>query len=396
MSHMVSYSRIPSQDLFPTKGPVAPRQMIGREEEVTALVAQLAGGSHQVLAGPRRTGKTSVCDAAVARLRSSGSYVVSVDLFQVESLTSLAELIARRALTNRSAVKQALPALTRAARRVGRAAQVSATLHHEFGTDIEFAFAPLANRKTPDAQFDFALALLEKLAVADGHSLVLYLDEFQEIEVGGRRFGDPDLLTKKMRAILQRSPHVTCLFAGSIEHMMREIFTPKSRAMYQFAGFFTLDPIDEDDWRRSLRKVYLRDETTITDEALDALLQYSEAAARATMLIAQQSHVVAVEKGSFVVGVTEVIQGLGYAMSAELPTHEGEVSRIRGLRVHALAVAQRLARGEAPYGGDLDDQQVRRALNSLRTAGIAVHIKTGDWRIVDPLLSRYLDGFATY
>ncbi|MGA2875196.1 MAG: ATP-binding protein [Nitrososphaerales archaeon] len=380
--------------MFPTKGPVLPSQLIGRRDEVAALVSQLNAGNHQIVVGPRRTGKTSVCDAASAALRTKKAYVVSVDLFEVDTLNVLAERIALQAISNRPAVKKLLPALRRATARVGKAAQMSATLKHEFGTDIEFAFTPLRSQKTAIDQFDYSLHLLEKLAVSDGHPVVLYLDEFQEIEASGNRFGDPDLIAKKIRAILQRSPHVTCIFAGSIEHMMRGLFASKSRAMYQFGGFFVLSPILNDVWADGLRKVYKADKTSITDAALAHLLEVSGGAARATMLLAQQSHVVAVEKGVFTVDVTEVLQGIDYALAAEQPAHESEIVRIRGMRAHSLSRAQSIARSEPPYAAKLDAKQVGRALESLRKAGLIVQVETREWQFVDPLFRRYLERFS--
>jgi hypothetical protein len=38
------------------------------------------------------------------------------------------------------------------------------------------------------------------------------LDEFQELAGDQQRFGDPHTLTKQVRAVLQRSPHVTFSF----------------------------------------------------------------------------------------------------------------------------------------------------------------------------------------
>jgi hypothetical protein len=393
---MVTYLRIPSQELFPTKGPVSPEQLIGRSDEIASLEAQLRGGSHQILAGPRRTGKTSACDATVARLHAQGFYVVAIDLFQVESLAALAERIVLGAFSNRAPFKRALPAIRRAGRKIGLAARITATLKHEFGTDIEFAFGPGADHKTDGERFEFALNLLEKLATADDHPVVLYLDEFQEIEASDRRFGNPDLITKMMRAILQRSPTVTCLFAGSIEHMLRDIFTTEKRAMFQFGSFVTLAPIDNDAWVDGLRKAYNRDKTLITDAALEILLTASAGVPRATMLLAQQSHLVAVEHGVLAVDASEVYQGIEYAMDAERPTHESEVVRIRNLRAHAFTVAQRIAGGEAPYGRGLGAKTVGRALTSLRDAGMVTQSESRSWQLVDPLLSRYLDQFSVY
>jgi hypothetical protein len=111
------------------------------------------------------------------------------------------------------------------------------------------------------------------------------------------------------------------------------------------------------------------------------------------MLLAQQSHVVAVEKGLFTIDATEVFQGIDYAMAAEQPAHESELVRIRGMRAHAVSIAQRVARAEQPYGAKLDAKQVGRALESLRNSGLAVQVKAGEWQLVDPLFRKYLERF---
>ena len=173
--------------------------------------------------------------------------------------------------------------------------------------------------------------------------LIFYVDEFQEIESSDRRFGEPEHLTKSMRTVLQRSRHVTCLFAGSIEHMMQDFFGANMKALYKFAGFFVVEAIDHDAWIEGLRSAFGKDETSISDAALELILTATRGAPQATMLIAQQTHVVAVAQGQWEVGATEVTQGIEYAQSAELPSHQIEMDRIRGLCVHALTIAPRIA-----------------------------------------------------
>ena len=53
-----------SADLFPTDNPIPASQLIGRADDVEAVVQAMEAGTHLVIAGPRRTGKTSVCEAA--------------------------------------------------------------------------------------------------------------------------------------------------------------------------------------------------------------------------------------------------------------------------------------------------------------------------------------------
>ena len=49
--------------------------------------------------------------------------------------------------------------------------------------------------------------------------------------------------------MLQDSPSLTVLFAGSIEHVVRDLFGPSERALSQFGSFYELPPIAADDWQ---------------------------------------------------------------------------------------------------------------------------------------------------
>lgn len=93
--------RVHSATLFPTEQPLAREQMIGRETDIEELVTQLANGVHRIIAAPRRTGKSSVCQAVVATLRDCGFYTVSVSLFQLTDGPALARGLVAETLANR-------------------------------------------------------------------------------------------------------------------------------------------------------------------------------------------------------------------------------------------------------------------------------------------------------
>ncbi|MHB8340342.1 MAG: hypothetical protein ACYDB7_04110, partial [Mycobacteriales bacterium] len=112
-----------SRDLFPTDGPLGPADLIGRAEEVRDLARTLAGGVNRIIAGPRRTGKTSVCRAAVAQLRAQGFYIVDCDLFGIASRAELAETLVARTIANRSGLQRARRRVGQASRAVGQASR---------------------------------------------------------------------------------------------------------------------------------------------------------------------------------------------------------------------------------------------------------------------------------
>ena len=107
-----------SGDLFPSDSPIPASQLIGRRDDVRELATRLEAGTHLIVAGPRRTGKTSVCEAALGRAHRRGAYVAKLDLFRVADAAELAEALATAVIANRSGVHRML----RRARGAGRAA----------------------------------------------------------------------------------------------------------------------------------------------------------------------------------------------------------------------------------------------------------------------------------
>jgi hypothetical protein len=380
-----------SGDLFPTDTPIPASQMIGRDDDVRELAAALAAGTNVIVAGPRRTGKTSVCEAAIGRLVRRGCYTASLDLFRIADAAELAETIALAVIANRSPVRR----IIRRARRFGRTA-LSATqaaavlkLKGQFGDAVELAVTPGWAAQDPQRALDLALELPERVAVADGRRLILFFDEFQELAGPRRPYGDPDLVTKRMRAVFQRSSSVSYLFAGSIEHVMRDLFAPNQRAFSGFGGFHSLRPIADDEWSHGLEERFAADGCEIDPAALRRVIELGAGHPRATMRIAQQAHLVSVQLASMQIDLDIVELGYQAALDHDLPTMEQTVEQIRALHKNALAVARALAFGD-PVPKRLPPAIRDRVLKLLLRAGIVEHAARGDWRIVNPLFKAYL------
>lgn len=380
-----------SSDLFPTDQPIPASQMIGREADVREITASLMAGSSVVIAGPRRTGKTSVCEAAVGRLKGRGLYAIAIDLFRIPTAAELAEALVAAAVSNRSVLRRALHKARRAGRMVADVAETSAVIKSktELGEELEIAFRPGLAARDPSRYLDYALELPGRIAAADRKQMVVFFDEFQEIAASTKPYGDPDRLTKRMRAIFQRAPDVSYLFAGSLEHLMRDLFVPSHRGLHQFGSFHELRPIDEEAWGEGLGRRFAADDCTIEEKALERLIEYGELHPRTTMLIAQKSHLVSVELETRSIDLGLVEQGLLAALSGDRFSHEQTVERIRQLHRLGLLVAVRIARGEPAYR-QLPRGAVRRALENLRDAAIIESRGRGEWRFTNPLFRRYL------
>jgi hypothetical protein len=192
-----------------------------------------------------------------------------------------------------------------------------------------------------------------------------------------------------MRAVFQRSSNVSYLFAGSLEHVMRDLFTPSRRAFSGFGGFHPLRPISDGDWSRGLAERFAADDCTIDRAALDRIIELGAQHPRATMRIAQQTHLVSVQLGLHEIDLDIVELGYNAALASDIPTMEQTVEHIRRLHKNAFQVVRALAR-EEPIPRRLSPAIRDRVLKLLLRAGIVEHVARGDWRIVDPLLQAYL------
>ena len=89
------------RELFPTDDPVEPDLLIGRSSDVEDLTSRLESGTHVVLAGPRRIGKSTVALAALSRIRRPASTPRNADLWDYEDLASLTKALAQSIVANR-------------------------------------------------------------------------------------------------------------------------------------------------------------------------------------------------------------------------------------------------------------------------------------------------------
>jgi uncharacterized protein len=380
-----------SGELFPTDEPIPASQMIGRGEDAKQIATALENGTNLVLAGPRRTGKTSVCDAALTRAKAHGLYIASVDLFATADDVEFAEALAGAVLSNRPAMRKLLPR----ARRLGRQALTTAQsalvmkMHSQLGDAVELAITPGLAARDPQRSLAEALELPQRVALADGQRCVVFIDEFQEIASSRKPYGDPDALTKRMRAIFQRSDQVSYLFAGSIEHVMRDLFAPQDRAFSGFGGFYTLRPIATADWLEGLCERFEADDCRIADAALQSIVELGELHPRVTMLIAQQTHFLSVLLDTRDIDLDLVRQGYDGAYQRDTALLDQLVEQIRSCHRQALRLARRIAT-RATLTTGMRRSEADRALKKLIEAGLIERAGRGDYRISNPLLRRRL------
>lgn len=366
--------------------------MIGRGGDVTRIAASLESGQSLRILAPRRTGKTTVCDAALARLRAKGWYAASVDLMHSAGAAGLARDLTRSLLACRPPLRRALADVRGAWDRLGDRVRVQASL--DLGDGVKVAFEPGGSSSLADDLLEEALALPQLLAEKDGRPLALFVDELQELAAPGAPFGDPSRLQALMRATFQRSGDVALLFAGSREHAMERIFLPAA-PLGGFGGSYSLAEIGSHEWEEGLEKRFAKVAVRVDGASLRHLVELGGGHPRVTMLIAAEAYIALRESDRSVLDAASVELAWERALSHDAERCQLAVERMRGLRLAkgadlSLRVARALAVGEAPYAVEAHAEQIRRVLDSLEEIGVAEQLGRGSWRIADPILRAYL------
>jgi hypothetical protein len=343
------------------------------------------------MAGPRRTGKSTVALAALSRIRAAGLYTAHVDLWDYEDLPSLTRALAQSIVANRGTVAKALDRARESGRELRELlpAGAVATLRTHLGEDVELVWSTPSSSRPSQAGIGATIALAQRIAERDKKRIVLFFDEFQDIAAASLRFGDPDLLGKQLRAQLQRSPLVSVLFAGSVEHLMRDLFGPTRRALSQFGNFHELSQILPSEWEQGIAARYRELDVRTTKEAVTEIVRLGQGHPRTTMLIARETLTVALARPETrTIELGDARGGYDLAMRADRLRHEEIVERLRST-AHAYQIALRVARSQRPYSGTASSS-ARRALTMMERAGIAERHGRGDWTIPEPLLRAYL------
>jgi len=206
---------------FSFHGPLAPADVIGREEVVADLVERVTERRPTVLIAPRRFGKTSVLGRVGADL-SDTTTVISIDLYE---LRSWADFAAR--------IDDALDGVLGEARR--RLDRIATSLEISLG--IVKARFSRPDRPPADLTTDRLLDLI--VAHAVDSPTVLIFDEFSSI---ARINGAAGLLRTKLQ---HHFSTIGLLFAGSEPSTMRMLFADSDQPFYAQADLLELPGLSQ-------------------------------------------------------------------------------------------------------------------------------------------------------
>lgn len=206
-----------------------------RQEELQYICRVMDSENHLALISPRRFGKSSLVLKAVKQLKRP--YI----MLNMQSITSTKDLSNRilEAVLKLYPMKN-MKVLLRNFRIVPTISTNPMT------NNFEVSFNPFS-KDNNDMILEDVLQLVNEVST-DKKRVILIFDEFQEIKEIEKG------LDKKLRGILQLQGKVNCIFLGSQESMMEEIFNDKKSPFYHFGLIMQLKRIPEDEFFQFLNE----------------------------------------------------------------------------------------------------------------------------------------------
>ncbi|HEV3052211.1 MAG TPA: AAA family ATPase [Longimicrobium sp.] len=240
-------------------------ELVDRRAEMAEIDAAIRNRGKLFLIGPRRFGKTSLLSAADEAATQRDVVVLRFDAEKYESLELLAEALltaATRALESR---------LDRAVALIGRAAGL---LRPEARVDqdgsLTISIGGRSSRGSLPVLTD-ALDAVEALAKESGRTVVVILDEVQQIVVEHGIAAE-----RQLRSTVQQHRHLGYIFAGSATRLLTEMTSDPDRPFYRMGERLFLGPLPTDEFLEFLESGFTGSGFTTEPEACRYILECAQ------------------------------------------------------------------------------------------------------------------------
>ena len=365
--------------LFTTGVPVLGKDMIGREKEKTKIKRLLINGQSVILYGSRRMGKTSLALTILNELKNEGYFVGHADVFQIPTLSILAQRITETTLENRNLaklIKTLKETITKAFSKI------------EFKQVIDdFEWVLKFTEKDTNAYDIFfdALDFPEQFSKKHKVPMIMFYDEIGDIE----KFDSKEIV-KLLRSKFQLHTNITYLFAGSQQGTIENIFVKQSGPFYRFGQLFPISYIDHKTLKRFIKDKYKTVNIKISEDSLDNILEITKGHPYYSQLLCREAYFYALDNK---VQITpDVIQ---FAFEETIKIEDMYLSKLWeeiASNSAQLKILQIIVEKKASIfnQGKQKDINVYRTLTSLVQKGILSKQGKGDYQFTDPLFAEYV------
>lgn len=358
---------------FNFSGPLAPEDMIDRDEEADDLLALAEGGHSFRLVGPRRYGKTTLLRRVLGAAEQRGMATVLVDLQDVLSIAEIVVRIERGYQRLKGPIRRQVENLFRTWN-IGLSlggGGFTATLQRNPNVDAESVLLRLL--ELPAHLFD-----------RSGTTSLVVFDEIQDVLAVRGADG-------KIRSVIQHHTEAaTYAFAGSAPGVMQELFADPKRPLLDQAVPRNLAPLPLRDVGDYVSERFRRTRRE-AGSALAPLLEFTRGHPQRSMMLAhylweRTPRGETADEGAWVAAIDQAASDTAPLMRAiwrALSVNERRVAR-------ALAVATTpLHSEETATAVGIKRASIGKALESL-VANADVIQEGGRPRLTDPIFELWL------
>jgi uncharacterized protein len=359
--------------------PIAPEQIVDRDDETRTLLEKAVGGHYVRLYAPRKYGKTSLIRRALADgERQEGLVPVLVDLYGVVSLADVAVRFERAyAKELRGAIRSRVEEFLQ---RTGLGLSLGA-----FGISARLQLEP---KTDPLPALHALLDLPLRLEESGGFRAYIALDEFQDV-------GKVPSLDGILRSHIQFQGDVASyVFAGSEPGLMKQLFERKEAPLYGSAVPVRLGRLRDEDLASYVAERFRESERGV-GEALNPMLASAKGHPQRAMLLAHRLW------DEVEAGGTATLEDWERAHAAALDELQPEFeAQWRGLDTAEQKTVRAIIAGDgSPYRSAVLDRlaltkpSAQKALQRLK-ARAEIEADGRKQAIVDPLFAEWVAGLA--
>ncbi len=363
-------------------GIVQGNDFCNREKELRDLKKYATNGQNVVFYSPRRYGKSSLIQVLLAQLRNEGFLTVYVDLF---SITSHQDFISKLATGIVEGIGRGASPLSFKDRLKNIFIRFVPTIEitpEGMGISVKFDKDAKIELLVEDI-FRGMYRFIEKNKL----KVCIALDEFQEIT----ELNESKKIEGLLRFYMQSHKNVSFFFIGSRRRILKDMFTDKKRPFYKSAFLYELLKISERDFVPYIVEKFKKSGKRCPEEIAQKIWRETE------------GYPYYVQKLSYLLwDITQKVcddkllkEALERLIKMELPDFEGVWS---GLTLIQKTFLKALAEEptSSPFSMDymkrygLSQGGLQKAMASLISKDLIEKNKEGIYRIVDPVMVRWL------
>jgi len=360
---------------FPTGGTVGQDDLVDRE----AILAEMFGRTHDhlnsvVLGAPRQTGKTSVAEELLRRVRRAGGWGIYIDCSAATDERELAELVARSTYDQASGSRGAFTRL--------KDLIIGAPRPVLFQNDLNLSLVFFGDHKESTPRLlERAFGLADELATQKDRRCVVVYDEFQRLAALS-----PSIFDRTRAALQHRMTHTAYVFLGSEVGLLDALFKRRTSMPFRLATPMTLPLPSPQAWHQYISARFRNLKVAITADEIERLIAFTGGHPRDLMEACE--HLLTVRSvNPSVDGALDLAEARTLAgLSAQFEEIWKQLGRPRGTRTTAARIAAR----RPVYGEGRPATQTVRTIEKLDQMGLIRRRGRGAYEFSEPLFGVFV------